>query len=58
MISKYQTYVFSISTPTPDSNDYGVQNDQQLLIGESTCNARTVGWAASAAHGAGKNWFG
>jgi len=27
--------------------DYGVQNEKGLSIGESTCNARTVGWPAT-----------
>lgn len=38
--------------------DYGMMNEVQLSIGESTCGAKTVGWALDAPGGHGKNLFG
>ncbi|CEG40942.1 peptidase [Plasmopara halstedii] len=36
--------------------DYGMMNEKQLSIGESTCGAKTVGWPLNVA--GGKNLFG
>lgn len=36
--------------------DYGMMNEVQLSIVESTCGAKTVGWSSDVPHG--KNWFG
>jgi dipeptidase len=38
--------------------DYGMMNEVQLSIGESTCGAKTVGWPLDAPGGHGKNLFG
>lgn len=39
-------------------HNYGLQNDQQLTIGESTCGAKTVGWCLNHESGKGYNMFG